>query len=311
MNDIELHEPECRICFDQINDELINPCRCKGTSKWVHRGCLHKWRMMNREREAYKKCMECREEYVLRRDGEEEKRKLFVYTRLFIIYNFFASILFGILWTVVNGYFREESIILYLLNGGKKEPTTQICEYTNESTYTCKNSSTIQDQMRLPQGYYVNVIFHVYFLLSLHSIIFTLFYYNIIRKNVIRRKLYYKLNGCYLIYWNLYIFRFFILYYLSSRIFYDPSLFFGIANLNIFLDGGCYYNFFQRHEDIVRNINNNFLDNEYVLNWSENPMNEFEFLELDIPEIGDQNNADYITSSSDSDDSDDSIQAYG
>ena len=40
-------------------------------------------------------------------------------------------------------------------------------------------------------------------------------------------------------------------------------------------------------------------------------MNEFEFLELDIPEIGDQNNADYITSSSDSDDSDDSIQAYG
>ena len=45
MNDIELYEPECRICFDQFDDdELISPCRCKGTSKWVHRGCLNKWR---------------------------------------------------------------------------------------------------------------------------------------------------------------------------------------------------------------------------------------------------------------------------
>ena len=138
-----------------------------------------------------------------------------------------------------------------------------------------------------------------------------LFYYNLIRRNVIRKKLYYTLHKCYLLYWNVYIFRFFILYYLSSRVFYEPSLFFGVANLNIFLDGGCYYSFFQRHETIVRHINNNFLDDEYVLNWSENPINEFEYLELDIPEIGDQDNIDYITSSDNSDDSDDSEEGLG
>tara|TARA_B110000008_G_scaffold276829_1_gene316852 strand:+ start:1516 stop:2454 length:939 start_codon:yes stop_codon:yes gene_type:complete len=312
MNDIELYEPECRICFDQIdNDELISPCRCKGTSKWVHRGCLNKWRMINKNREPNRKCMECREEYVIRRNGPEEKAKLFGYTKLFIIYNFFVSILFGIVWTLINNYLHQQSPLLYLLNGGKQEPSIQICEYNTNHNYTCRNSITISDQMRLPYGYYVNVIFHVYFLLSLNSIIFTLFYYKIIRKNIVRIKLYYNLNLCYLVFWNLYIFRFFILYYLSSRLFYEPSIFFGVANLNIFLDGGCYYNFFQRHEYIVRHINNNFLEDEYVLNWSENPINEFEYLELDIPEIGDQTNIDYITSSDDSDDSDDSIQAYG
>jgi hypothetical protein len=35
---------QCRICLDNEGDDLIAPCRCKGTQKYVHRSCLDNWR---------------------------------------------------------------------------------------------------------------------------------------------------------------------------------------------------------------------------------------------------------------------------
>ena len=59
-------EKECRICLqkDKI-DEFIHPCLCNGTSKWVHRSCLDRWRYMNVNNTGYSKCMECRYTYKL------------------------------------------------------------------------------------------------------------------------------------------------------------------------------------------------------------------------------------------------------
>ncbi|VAI54740.1 unnamed protein product [Triticum turgidum subsp. durum] len=36
--------PQCRICLDNEGDDLIAPCNCKGTQKYVHRSCLDNWR---------------------------------------------------------------------------------------------------------------------------------------------------------------------------------------------------------------------------------------------------------------------------
>lgn len=55
----------CRICFDDcLRKELIAPCKCTGTSKWVHRECLDRWRSANEDR-AYLKCTECLTPYKL------------------------------------------------------------------------------------------------------------------------------------------------------------------------------------------------------------------------------------------------------
>nr|GMC73026.1 E3 ubiquitin-protein ligase MARCH8 [Ipomoea batatas] len=37
-------QPLCRICLDTEGEDLIAPCRCKGTQKYVHRSCLDNWR---------------------------------------------------------------------------------------------------------------------------------------------------------------------------------------------------------------------------------------------------------------------------
>ncbi len=37
-----MSEKECRICFDTDDqDDIISPCNCKGTSKWIHKECLY------------------------------------------------------------------------------------------------------------------------------------------------------------------------------------------------------------------------------------------------------------------------------
>ena len=54
---------ECRICFDieTEKNKFVSPCRCSGTSKFVHIKCINKWRRVNRGKDAYDQCMECRE----------------------------------------------------------------------------------------------------------------------------------------------------------------------------------------------------------------------------------------------------------
>lgn len=54
----------CRICLDDDNTRnLISPCRCNGTSKYVHYKCLEEWRVNNSNPDAQVKCMECNTEY--------------------------------------------------------------------------------------------------------------------------------------------------------------------------------------------------------------------------------------------------------
>lgn len=57
---------ECRICFDKDNQEdMIAPCNCSGSSKYVHRECLDKWRAQNPSNDNFNRCNQCLFNYVL------------------------------------------------------------------------------------------------------------------------------------------------------------------------------------------------------------------------------------------------------
>lgn len=60
IENIELIEKQCRICLetDDVND-MIAPCLCSGTSKYVHRMCLNQWRSMNTSNINFTQCAEC------------------------------------------------------------------------------------------------------------------------------------------------------------------------------------------------------------------------------------------------------------
>jgi len=55
----------CRICLESDHPEdMIAPCKCKGSSRWVHRQCLDQWRIHETDR-AFSKCTECLFDYHL------------------------------------------------------------------------------------------------------------------------------------------------------------------------------------------------------------------------------------------------------
>ena len=69
---------ECRICLSADDqDDLISPCLCSGTSKWVHRACLDRWRAVKHQTSAFTHCTECRFEFwiTLRENRSRSWRK--------------------------------------------------------------------------------------------------------------------------------------------------------------------------------------------------------------------------------------------
>jgi len=57
----------CRICFDQetIDKPLITPCKCKGSSKYIHEECLSTW-ILSQLSEEKKKCEICKYTYHIK-----------------------------------------------------------------------------------------------------------------------------------------------------------------------------------------------------------------------------------------------------
>jgi hypothetical protein len=56
----------CRICLDDDNlDNLIYPCKCKGSSKYVHKNCLNEWRTTSENQDNFKRCELCHHEYEI------------------------------------------------------------------------------------------------------------------------------------------------------------------------------------------------------------------------------------------------------
>ncbi|KNA18693.1 hypothetical protein SOVF_068390 [Spinacia oleracea] len=56
---------QCRICLETDGRDFIAPCKCKGTSKYVHRECLDQWRAV-KEGFAFAHCTTCKVPYHLR-----------------------------------------------------------------------------------------------------------------------------------------------------------------------------------------------------------------------------------------------------
>lgn len=91
----------CRICLciDNTLDNIITPCGCKGTMKYVHKKCLKIWRYKSKKIEEIKRCEQCLEFYKL----EDEILPHFLLvkitstlllTTLFIFVHFIINLLF-------------------------------------------------------------------------------------------------------------------------------------------------------------------------------------------------------------------------
>ncbi|KAI8052813.1 hypothetical protein BDF22DRAFT_743488 [Syncephalis plumigaleata] len=66
------NEQQCRICFagpeeSNVLGQLISPCLCKGTMRYVHLECLNAWRNAGHSRSAFFECNQCGYRYSFAR----------------------------------------------------------------------------------------------------------------------------------------------------------------------------------------------------------------------------------------------------
>jgi len=57
---------ECRNCHSEGGDDLIAPCLCSGSIKYVHRSCLDAWRAYSPNESSFTHCDVCHYEYRFR-----------------------------------------------------------------------------------------------------------------------------------------------------------------------------------------------------------------------------------------------------
>lgn len=103
------HIKICRICLDEDDQkDLISPCNCSGSTKYVHRDCLENWRATNINEDNYKRCEICHFEYEmekqeLSRSGTICKNILWCLSQKTIVLYFIIQ-LFILLFTYLYSY---------------------------------------------------------------------------------------------------------------------------------------------------------------------------------------------------------------
>jgi hypothetical protein len=73
---------QCRICLSENEKDIVSPCHCKGSVKYVHKECLQKWVDVK----GVLNCDLCKKKYNVKLKLEEENK---VFARFLLVANIF------------------------------------------------------------------------------------------------------------------------------------------------------------------------------------------------------------------------------
>jgi hypothetical protein len=57
------NDMECRICRCKDDEPLISPCKCSGSSKWIHQSCLVQWFQISKT----SRCELCSQKVIIKK----------------------------------------------------------------------------------------------------------------------------------------------------------------------------------------------------------------------------------------------------
>ncbi len=87
----------CRICLsDDEESNMIAPCLCSGTNKFVHRRCLEHWCEVSSRTDARTLCPNCRQEYTFEKLSWWDKMKSYGRNGLSCLYSLSGLIVIAV-----------------------------------------------------------------------------------------------------------------------------------------------------------------------------------------------------------------------
>ena len=247
-----MEERECRICFENDNPEdLISPCLCDGTSKWVHRKCLNEWRETNIDKPANTNCMECKYKYKFAYLFPEEK-KLFKKSCLYknkITYLIFLFIgLFPVSYLFFALDKKNDYLYIQMISYDEK--------IFNETKFIINNDSFYNTVIynTLSLTVYNNFYMGLFFAYTLYKKERKFLYFMHIYKTMIR--IFITINNPFYIYYLFLVVKMYASYVVSQIL---------LSLLSIFLTVDIIY----KHNKIVDKINAKF-NKKIILNYEHN-----------------------------------------
>jgi len=256
---------QCRICFEEEDDLslFVSPCRCSGTSKYVHVECLQEWIRTTENSDAKKKCMECKTAYKYTTNHLAENITLYVNTRKNIwktyITNVFYIFPFSLILTSIDEYAIKSNkfmVLLYqpgprVLNLINLNDMYSIFFYTANSTF----------------------FFNTKFLLT---------YLYLVNKNIHRRKQYIKS-----MFFHICLPLFCVLFfYIINRIimsYDDVDNLMSFNTMYIIVSQVTNYQLLKLHDDTIKNMNLNLEIN--ILSYVNNIDIDIESKNLELSEV--------------------------
>ena len=313
----ELNVNECRICFEtNCEEELISPCNCCGSYKYVHQTCLNKWRQENINNERYRKCEVCKRDFKILNDYKPETLIYTIDRTMFCklpIYLFIIYFLGGVIWAMdlSDSYL---SINIISLGYPDKDFKSTITDYNN------------MDFNGFAAFYYSG------FGVFSFSMIYFLLHILMIFGNVNRKYRYYKIFFPFAIFYLLGSLNIYISY-LSYIIFNNPSSFIITIFASSINNYTNIYRLINKHNKIIKDLNNEIknqvilsledteritvsnetittlgeitIDNEHNIHIEDNEFFDDQYNSDDSDDSNDSNDSSDSSDSSDSDDSTD------
>lgn len=246
IQDMELHieETECRICFEEETREhqFIWPCRCKGTSKYVHNSCLERWRYENIDNPAFEICMECRYKYKFSHRHPYEFHSQININGCFILTSVnILPLMFSFIMTQIDSV--NKNIILKTIFG-VDNPLIQYIDLNPET------SSSISYSM------YYNIVLYV------QSIFCIAFYILYVCKYIYRKKQYFKFLSKDWVFYFFFLFKYPIMYQMASDDVSWLTIFITISTIYIFFEPIFYIILLKKHNAVLFKLD---LDNSFFL----------------------------------------------
>jgi len=266
---------ECRICYEEEkpNNLLIAPCKCKGTSKYIHTLCLSTWRNLNIDGDAYNKCMECNQEYIVRKLYNDELTNLFIhnFSKLYILLYCLTFINTLIIWSIE---LNDNYFLIKTLNNNQNN----ILHHPILYNITSNRNNTFVNNSLLALIKYDGLsplLFYFSFSMFFECLLFNIYFIIKTYLKIYRKKYYFKkIKKRYLLS-IIYSLQFIIWYYLLV---YETPFFFLCLIFSISIFGPYMVKqLLQKHEIIILYMNKKN-NNEFILSFEDNNVNLLEIL---------------------------------
>ena len=268
----EAQQFDCRICLEKDDiKNLIHPCKCRGTVKYVHEKCLIQWIETTGNNLFKKKCSICNENYLIIKKANREKFMIDITIDVQhivgeIIFAEVIILIFTFVLAALDHTCGIKSTRVLSLNMFKTDNFDRTLNTLFNQTYTVNNRRLNKDNAVL---FYINYTHYISYFTYL-NLFFIMCYIRVKNRYLYWRYMKIKIALAY-IYFNLFPILFNLLMWSDD---YQVESFFCIVT-TIF----CFFNYFGLkaililHNDGLKKING---ENQSItiLSVQNNPLNE-------------------------------------